>query len=298
MSLESYLASSGVPVDDVRVKFSFELLVRVEFAPPVELVLEVSEDLFGGGVVQAVALAAHGLADAQPFELPAPPRVLVLPSHVRVQDRVRAPGQPGLEHGEQTPLLPHVGVPAHVPGDDFLAGHVVHGREVGLAARDLEFGDVGAEFFERLAGGEVAFEQVRHPSASVAPVRAVASPWIPGADRASESHAAHDPQDALGRHLLSELVDQAHMDLPVAAPVGRPFPDLCDHGIEVGARLMRRMRQMVEIRGSRQPADLQQVVEPVPLPCEQSDDGASLALRDFCARRARSFSRYATFAFR
>lgn len=29
MSLESYLASSGVPVDDVRVKFSFELLVRV-----------------------------------------------------------------------------------------------------------------------------------------------------------------------------------------------------------------------------------------------------------------------------
>ncbi len=56
------------------------------------------------------------------------------------------------------------------------------------------------------------------------------------------------------------------MDLPVAAPVGRPFPDLCDHGIEVGARLMRRMRQMVEIRGSRQPADLQQVVERCPCP--------------------------------
>ena len=32
MSLESYLASSGVPVDDVRVRLSFELFVRVEFA--------------------------------------------------------------------------------------------------------------------------------------------------------------------------------------------------------------------------------------------------------------------------
>ena len=33
-------------------------------------------------------------------------------------------------------------------------------------------------------------------------------------------------------------------------------------------------------------------------PCEQSDDGASLAPRDLDARRARSFSRYETFAFR
>ena len=32
MSLESYLASSGVAVDDVRVRLSFELFVRVEFA--------------------------------------------------------------------------------------------------------------------------------------------------------------------------------------------------------------------------------------------------------------------------
>ena len=52
------------------------------------------------------------------------------------------------------------------------------------------------------------------------------------------------------------------------------------------------------VRGSRQPGYLEEVVEPVPLPCEQSDDGASLAPRDLDARRARSFSRYATFAFR
>ena len=46
------------------------------------------------------------------------------------------------------------------------------------------------------------------------------------------------------------------------------------------------------------PAILKEVVEPVSPPCEQSDDGASLAPRDLDARRARSFSRYATFAFR
>ena len=65
MSLQSYLASSGVPVDDVRVQFALELLVRGELAAGVELVLEVAEHLLGGGVVDAVALAAHGLADAQ-----------------------------------------------------------------------------------------------------------------------------------------------------------------------------------------------------------------------------------------
>ena len=43
------------------------------------------------------------------------------------------------------------------------------------------------------------------------------------------------------------------------------------------------------VRGSRQPGYLEEVVEPVSPPCEQSDDGASLAPRDLDARRARSF---------
>lgn len=71
-SLESYLASSGVPMHDV----------RVELSAAVELVLQVAEDLLGRRVVQAVALAAHGLADAEAFELVPPPLVLVLPSHI------------------------------------------------------------------------------------------------------------------------------------------------------------------------------------------------------------------------
>ena len=54
-------------------------------ASGVELVLEVAEHLLGGGVVDAVALPAHGLADVQSREPVAPPPVPVLPAHVRVK---------------------------------------------------------------------------------------------------------------------------------------------------------------------------------------------------------------------
>lgn len=285
-------------MDDVGVQFAFELFVRVEHTASVELVLQVAEHLLGGGVVQAVALAAHGLADAEAFELVPPPLVLVLPSHVRVQDRLRAGGQALREHGEQALLLPEVRTAAHVPGDDLLAGHVVHGSEVRLGSGDLELGDVGAELGERTIGVEVAFEQVTHVIARLAPVRAVPPPRVPGADGASQSHAPHDPEHALGRHLLPELVDQAHAYLPVAASVRRASPDLADQWLEIGPRHTLRMRQVIEVRGSGQSRDPQELVEPVSPPCEQSDDGASLAPRDLDARRARSFSRYATFALR
>lgn len=163
----------------------------------------------------AALSAAHGPADAEAFELVPPPSVLVLPSHVAVQDRLRAGGQALREHGEQAPLPPEVRTAAHVPGDDLLAGHVVHGREVRLAARDLELGDVGPELGERTGRVEVAFGQVMHVASLVAPVRVIAFPRVPGADGASQSHAPHDPEHALGRHLPSELVDQAHAHLPV-----------------------------------------------------------------------------------
>ena len=290
MSLESYLAPSGVPMDDVGVQFAFELFVRVELPASVELVLQMAEHLLGGGVVQAVALAAHGLADAEAFELVPPPLVLVPPSHVRVQDRLRA--------GGQALLPPEVRTAAHVPGDDLLAGHVVHGSEVRLGAGDLELGDVGAELGERTGRVEVAFEQVMHVIARLAPVRVVPPPRVPGADGASQSHAPHDPGHALGRHLPSELVDQAHAYLSVAASVRRASPDLADQWLEIGPRHTFRMRQVMVVRGSGQSRYPQEVVEPVSPPCEQSDDGASLAPRDLDARRARSFSRYVTFAFR
>ena len=155
-------------MDDVGVQLALEPLVRVELPASVELVLQMAEHLLGSGVVQAVALAAHGLADAEAFELAPPPSVLVPPSHVRVQDRLRAGGQALREHGEQAPLPPEVRTAAHVPGHDLLAGHVVHGSEVRLGAGDLELGDVGAELGERTGRVEVAFEQVMHVIARLA----------------------------------------------------------------------------------------------------------------------------------
>ena len=74
--------SSGVPMHVVRVQLGLEPLEQVELSAAVELVLQVAEDLLGRRVVQAVALAAHGLADAEAFELVPPPLVLVLPSHI------------------------------------------------------------------------------------------------------------------------------------------------------------------------------------------------------------------------
>ena len=97
---------------------------------------------------------------------------------------------------------------------------------------------------------------------------------------------------------VSELVDQAHAHLPVAAPVRGALPYLPYHRLHVRPGHVRRARQVMVVRGFRQPGYLEEVAEPVSPPCEQSDDGASLAPRDLDARRARSFSRYATFAFR
>lgn len=125
---------------------------------------------------------------------------------------------------------------------------------------------VAAELGERPVHPEVAFEQVRHLPALIAPVRALLPTRVRFADPASETHAAHDLQYAFGRYLLSELIRQAHVDLPVAAPVGGPRPDLPDHGLEIRARRMPRMRQMVKVRGSGQPRYPQQGVEPVSLP--------------------------------
>ena len=75
--------------------------------------------------------------------------MLVLPSHVAVEYGVGAFGQLLLEHGEQPLLLGEVGVPADIPGHNLLGSHVVYGREVRLAARRPELGDVRAQLHPR-----------------------------------------------------------------------------------------------------------------------------------------------------
>ena len=296
MSLQSFLASFGVPVDDVRVQSGLEFLVGVEPASGVVLVLEVAEHLLGRRVVDAVALAAHGLADAQFLEPVAPPLVLVLPSHVRVQDRGRVPGQACLEHGEQPLLLGEVGVPAYVPGDDLLGSHIVYGREVRLASGDLELGDVRAHLRVGSVRREVAFQQVRHLHARFSLVGAVFPVWVRASYPAFQTHAAHDPQHALMAHPHAELVHEAHAYLPVPAPVRGAMEDLGDQRLDVGPGNRRRMRQVMIVRASCQSGRPQQVDEPVSEPRQRRDDHRPLPVGDFDASRARAFSKYATLA--
>ena len=56
-ALELYLASYCVPVRDVSVEVGFEALECLPVLAAEEFVLEVSEDLFGGAIVDAVACA-------------------------------------------------------------------------------------------------------------------------------------------------------------------------------------------------------------------------------------------------
>ncbi len=137
-----------------------------------------------------------------------------------------------------------------------------------------------------------------HAVARLAPVRAVASPRVPGADGASQPIRRMTLSTVLADMRVPNSWDQAHARLPVAAPVRGALPYLPYHRLHVRPGHVRRARQVVVVRGFRHPGYPQEVVEPVSPPCEQSDDGASLASRDLDARRARSFSRYATFAFR
>lgn len=87
MSPETYLASSGVPVDDVRVELTPEPFVQVELPSFTKFIFWMSENLFGRCIVQATALASHGLSDTEVSELLPPPLALVL-HHVDVRDRL------------------------------------------------------------------------------------------------------------------------------------------------------------------------------------------------------------------
>ena len=55
-------------MDYVFLQVAFEFLERLPLAAPVELVLDVAEELLGGGIVDAVRLPGHALDDAGGLE--------------------------------------------------------------------------------------------------------------------------------------------------------------------------------------------------------------------------------------
>ena len=67
---------------DVGVEVGFEALEGLPVLAAEEFILEVSENLFGGTIVDAVAFARHALDETVISERTDVGLVLVLPSHV------------------------------------------------------------------------------------------------------------------------------------------------------------------------------------------------------------------------
>ena len=171
-------------MDYVLLQIPLEVLEAVPLPSPVELVLDVPEELLGGGVVDAVRLPGHALDDAGGLEPGRVGAVLVLPAAVRVHGRCRALGQPRQQLVEHAHLLRHVRRGRHVARHDLLRAEVQRRGPVGLAAGHLELGDVGAELLPRGRGIEVALQHVLERAADDAPVRAVPVAGGPAPDPA------------------------------------------------------------------------------------------------------------------
>ena len=290
-SLQFNLAPSRVPVDHVGVQVPPELLEARPFPVPEELVLEVAEHLLRGAVVDAVAPARHALHDPGPPERARPARVLVLPAHIGMQDRVPALGHLGPELGENVVLLGHVGAERRRPRDDLLAAEVVDRREVGLAPGMLELGDVGPHLLPRAVRLEVPADHVLEGLADLSPVRAV--PVVVGlaAYPAAYPHLAHDLEHGLVCDDGPALGAQAHGDLAMAAAVGGPGEDLGDLLPELRPGGRTWVRQRVVVARSGQSGGPQQVGEGV-VPRKLAHGRGLLAVRErFSAFRAIDFFR-------
>jgi len=207
-----------VPVPDhVFVQQRDELVDRdtLEASLVEELLLEPAEEPFGGRVVRTAAFRAHRpsqavlLADADPSGPP------VVASTVRVDDRRLA----GLERGARGLEHPvgHCGVGARAdrPGDRHAVVAVDDRRQVYLARRDPELGDVRDPQLVRVRGVEVAIHEIGGRAADLALVRGVALRALEHGHEPVGRHQAHDAfrgdDDARAPQL------EVHALVPVAA---------------------------------------------------------------------------------
>ena len=254
-------------MDDVSLKLLLERFEVGELPTPEEFVFDVPEQLLRRPVVDAVALAGHALHYARPLQPAAITRVLVLPSHIGLHDRVGALRDLRDEHVEHLLLLGHVRVLRYRPCGDLLAAEVVRRREVRLAPLLFELGHVGSELLPRNVGGEVPGQHVLEGLAYQAPVGVV--PVVVGLapDAAADAHLVHHLEHGLVRDDGVLLGAQAHRDLAVPAAVGRPREDL--RHLLPQLRPGRRLAGLglVVMVGRRRDARCgQQILERMPLP--------------------------------
>ena len=230
---------AGVPVVYVFFQLSLERLERFEPPAAVELVLHVPEEALHAGVVQAGRLPRHALHDSELRKLQLVRPLLVLPSLVGVQQRRSV--EPGFQHRRHLVYLRHVRVLRHRPGDDLVVVEVHHRRQIGLAPRLAELGDVRDELAHGRVRREIPVQHVAGGLAPIAPVGAVPPP----PDPAAQALLAHEPQDGLARDAEPLLVAQRERDLAVAHAVGRARERLADQGPHVGVAVAPGMGQVV-----------------------------------------------------
>lgn len=214
-----------VPVDVV-AELDRERLDAGVFVVVEHLFLQVSEEVFHDGVVQAVALARHGLGHAGVAEEFLPAGVLVLESLVRMHHRGFARGQGADRLAER--LVGERGGRrlGDRVGDDRAVEQVQHRREIDLAVRDLELGHVGHPLEVRRLGRELALQQVFGDLADLALVGGVPAA---AADLADQVLLSHQLQHGLLCH-LPPAAQQFGMDATVPVPahgLGEDLVDLC-----------------------------------------------------------------------
>ena len=156
--------------------------------------------------------------------------MLILPPHIRVQDRFN-PCRLGLhEYLKHLLLLDEVRTHRNGVGDNLFAGKVIDRREVGLTKGKLKLSDVGTQLLSRAISREVATDDVGEtlPHLPLVGVVPVVGPLT--AYTAAQPHLAHHLQNRLIGDTLPFLSTQAHSYLSVTAPVGGSRKDLRDLG--------------------------------------------------------------------
>ena len=180
-----------------------------------ELLLEPAEEPLGGRVVRTAALRAHrprqavALADADPFVPP------VVASTVRVDDRRLAGPERGARGLEHPVGQCGVGARADRPGDRHAVVAVDDRRQVHLARRDPELGDVRDPQPVRVRGVEVPVHEIGRRAADLAFVGAVALHALGQGHEPMGRHQAHDAFRGDDDARASEL--EVHTLVPVAA---------------------------------------------------------------------------------
>lgn len=245
--------------DHVLVEHRGELVDRHAPEAPLveELLLETAEEPLRGRIVRRTALRAHRPgqpvlgADADPFRPP------VMATPVRVDDRRLA----GLERGAR--VAKHavgqggVGARADRPGDGHAVVAVDDRRQVHLARRDRELGDVRDPQPVRRGGVEVAVHEIRGCAADLALVRTVALRALEHGDHAVAGHQAHD---ALGRHDDARAFE---LEVDALVPVTPPAaPERLAHQGQEVRVLVRPAHglQLVVVRAARDADLLQQAL--------------------------------------